>query len=29
MQMIGLGIAQVIKLLALEKQYGVLIGPKD
>lgn len=29
MQMIGLGIAQVVKLAALEKRYGMRIGPKD
>lgn len=29
MQMIGLGIAQIVKLLALEKRYGAPIGPKD
>lgn len=29
MQMIGFGIAQVVKLRALEKRYGVRIGPHD
>lgn len=28
MQMIGLGVAQIEKVLTLEKRYGVLLGPK-